>query len=53
VLPEGKKGFLQLYHYCTQERHSFLNCKLADPDRQNTFWLRFDRPIHLEPEGEE
>lgn len=48
VLPEGKKGFLKLYHYCTQEQHSFLNCKLADPDKSNTFWLRFDHPIHLE-----
>jgi hypothetical protein len=52
VLPEGKKGFLKLYHFSTQERHSFLNCKLADPDRENTFWLRFDHPIHLEEEEE-
>ena len=53
LVPEGKKGFLKLYHFCTKERYSFLNCKLNDPDRENTFWLRFDHPIHLEEEEEE
>lgn len=53
LVPEGKKGFLKLYHFATAERYSFLNCKLADPDKSNTFWLRFDTPIHLEEEEEE
>jgi hypothetical protein len=48
LVPQGKKGFLELYHYATKERYSFLNCKLSDPDKSNTFWLRFDHPIHLE-----
>ena len=48
LVPEGKKGFLALYHYATKERYSFLNCKLSDPDKTNTFWLRFDHPIHLQ-----
>jgi hypothetical protein len=50
LVPEGKKGFLQLYYHATKERYSFLNCKLADPDKSQTFWLRFDHPIQLEEE---
>ena len=46
-----KKGFRALYDFAVEdEKYSFLNIKLSDPDRSNTFWLRFEQPLQIEDE---
>jgi hypothetical protein len=51
ICPYGKKGFRSLYEFAVNdEKYSFLNIKLSDPDRSNTFWLRFERPLEIEDE---
>jgi len=53
ITPHGRRGFRALYDYATQERYSFLNIKLSEPDKYKTFWLRFDTPLEIEDEVKE
>jgi hypothetical protein len=54
ICPHGKKGFRALYDYAVEdEKYSFLNIKLSDPDRSNSFWLRFEKPLQIEDEKDD
>ena len=47
ALTQGKKNFLSLYQEATKDPYSFLYIRLASPDIEDMFWLRFEKRLSL------
>ena len=47
ALTQGKNNFLTLYQEATKEPFSFLYIRLASPNVDDMFWLRFEKHLDL------
>jgi hypothetical protein len=52
-LAGSKENALALVEYATAEPFSFLFCRLDAKSRKDTFWLRFEKRLHIETDDDE